>query len=120
MFFASFYEVDDVKDIHNKALALELLEKLAKNVVAEDRCYQIRWRAANKAQDNGEGEGRRRQFEQPISKRGAVGIRYRTKNSRRTWHFKTAILRLAEARRRSRRTNSKQRSPKATTRGHGA
>jgi hypothetical protein len=36
MFFASFYEVDDVKDIHNKALALELYEKLAKNVVAED------------------------------------------------------------------------------------
>jgi hypothetical protein len=48
MFFASFYEVDDVKDIHNKALALELYEKLARNVEAEDRCYQIRMRAARK------------------------------------------------------------------------
>jgi hypothetical protein len=37
MFFASFYEVDDVKDIHDKALALELYEKLAKNVEAAER-----------------------------------------------------------------------------------
>lgn len=43
------YEVDEVKDIHDKASALELYERLAKNVAAEDRCYQIRWRAATKA-----------------------------------------------------------------------
>jgi hypothetical protein len=45
----SAYEVDEVKDIHDRAQALELYERLAKNVEAEDRCYQIRWRAANKA-----------------------------------------------------------------------
>ena len=43
------YEVDEVKDIHDRALALEHYERLAKNVEAEDRCYQIRWRAAEKA-----------------------------------------------------------------------
>jgi hypothetical protein len=45
----SAYEVDEVKDIHDKAQALELYERLAKNIEAEDRCYQIRWRAATKA-----------------------------------------------------------------------
>jgi hypothetical protein len=41
-------EVDEVKEIHDKARALEHYERLAKNE-AEDRCYQIRWRAANRA-----------------------------------------------------------------------
>jgi hypothetical protein len=43
------YEVDEIKEIHDKAVALEHYERLAKNVEAEDRCYQIRRRAANKA-----------------------------------------------------------------------
>ena len=43
------YAVDEVKAIHDRAVALERYQQLAKNVEAEDRCYQIRWRAANKA-----------------------------------------------------------------------
>jgi hypothetical protein len=43
------YEIDEVKDIHDRAVAIERYQQIAKNVEAEDRCYQIRWRAANKA-----------------------------------------------------------------------
>jgi hypothetical protein len=42
--------------------------------------------------------GRGWKFEQSIPERGAVGGFYRTKNSQGTWRFKTAIIRLTEAR----------------------
>jgi hypothetical protein len=35
--------------VHDQARAWEVYERLAKNLEAEDRCYQIRWRAATKA-----------------------------------------------------------------------
>jgi hypothetical protein len=42
------YEVDEVKDIHDLAARLQAAARVAGNVDAEDRCYQIRWRAAKK------------------------------------------------------------------------
>jgi hypothetical protein len=42
------YAVDEVKAIHDQARMLEAAARVAKNTDAEDRAYQIRWRAANK------------------------------------------------------------------------
>jgi len=48
---ASAYELDEVKEIRDKALALEAYAKQAKNVEAEDRCKEIRYRAERKWAD---------------------------------------------------------------------
>jgi hypothetical protein len=42
------YAVDEVKAIHDQARMLQAAARVAKNMDAEDRAYQIRWRAANK------------------------------------------------------------------------
>lgn len=42
------YAVDEVKAIHDQARMLQAAARVAKNTDAEDRAYQIRWRAANK------------------------------------------------------------------------
>jgi parvulin-like peptidyl-prolyl isomerase len=43
------YEVEEMKEIHDKALALEMYLRQAQNVEAERRCYEIRLRAEHKA-----------------------------------------------------------------------
>jgi hypothetical protein len=45
------YEVDEVKAIHDQARMLEAAARVAKNVEAEDRAYQIRWRTAKKVRE---------------------------------------------------------------------
>ena len=42
------YAVDEVKAIHDQAAMLQAAARVAGNIEAEDRCYQIRWRAAKK------------------------------------------------------------------------
>jgi hypothetical protein len=80
----SAYEVDEVKDIHDKAQALELYERLAKNIEAEGRCYQIRWRAARKA-----GELLKAMDKAKGAAEAGTKKFYRvTKNPRRARHFK--------------------------------
>ena len=46
---ASAYEVDEVKDIRNRAIALEHYSRLAHNVEAERQCCEIRLRSERKA-----------------------------------------------------------------------
>jgi hypothetical protein len=43
------YEIDEVKEIRDKATALELYMRQIGNTESEDRCYQIRMRAQRKA-----------------------------------------------------------------------
>ena len=42
---AEAHKVDEVKDIRDKAIALEHYMRQAGNVEAEERCYEIRRRA---------------------------------------------------------------------------
>jgi hypothetical protein len=46
---ASAYEVDEIKDIRDRAIALEHYSRLAHNVEAERQCCEIRLRAERKA-----------------------------------------------------------------------
>jgi hypothetical protein len=43
------YEIDEVKSIHEKAAMLQAAARVAHNVEAETRVYEIRMRAARKA-----------------------------------------------------------------------
>ena len=45
---AETHAIDEVKDIRNKAMALEAYARQAKNFEAEDRCKEIRVRAEHK------------------------------------------------------------------------
>jgi hypothetical protein len=45
---ADTYELDEVKDIRDRAIALEAYARQAKNFEAEDRCKEIRLRAERK------------------------------------------------------------------------
>jgi len=46
---AAAYEVDEVKDIRDRAIALEYYSRLAHNIEAERQCCEIRLRAERKA-----------------------------------------------------------------------
>jgi hypothetical protein len=46
---ARAYEVDEVKEVRDQAIALEHYLRLAKNVEAERQCCEIRLRAERKA-----------------------------------------------------------------------
>lgn len=45
---AAAYQVDEIMTIRDKARLMEAAAKIAGNTEAEDRCYQIRWRAVRR------------------------------------------------------------------------